>query len=60
MDKTAKNSIIWGIVLIIEAIILKLVKRSDLWFYLALPIIAGFLLTELLVPMPKKTKRNLK
>jgi hypothetical protein len=60
MDKAAKNSIIWGIVLVIEAVILKLVKRSDIWFYIALPIIAGFLLTELVVPMPKKTRRNLK
>lgn len=60
MDRTTKNSIIWGVVLIIEAMILKLVKRSDIWFYIALPIIAGFLLTELVVPMPKKTRRNLK
>jgi len=64
MDKTTKNSLIWGGVLLVEALILKLAKKSDLWFYIALPIIAGFLLTEFVVgiaiPMPKKTKRNLK
>jgi hypothetical protein len=60
MDKTTKNSLIWGGVLLIEAIILKLVKKSDLLFYILLPIIAGFVLTELVIPMPKKTKRNLK
>lgn len=60
MDKTTKNSLVWGGVLLIEAIILKLNKKSGLWFYIALPIIAGFILTELIIPMPKKTKRNLK
>ncbi|KUO68680.1 MAG: hypothetical protein APF77_14850 [Clostridia bacterium BRH_c25] len=60
MDKTAKNSLIWGGVLLVEAIILKLAKKSDVWFYIALPIIAGFVLTELLIPMPAKTKRNLR
>ncbi|HYE84339.1 MAG TPA: hypothetical protein VEG39_19510 [Clostridia bacterium] len=60
MDKTTRNSLIWGGVLIIEAMILKLVKKSDLWFYVALPIIAAFLLTELVLPMPKKSRRNLK
>lgn len=60
MDKTTKNSLIWGGVLLIEAAILRLAKKSDLWFYIALPIIAGFLITELVIPMPKKTKRNLK
>jgi len=60
MDKTTKNSFIWGGVLLIEAIILKLNKKSELWFYITLPIIAGFILTELLIPMPQKTKRNLK
>jgi hypothetical protein len=60
MDKTTKNSLVWGGVLLIEAIILKLIKKSDVWFYIALPIIAGFVITELVIPMPKKTKRNLK
>lgn len=60
MDKTTKNSLIWGGVLIIEAVILKLVKKSEVWLYIALPIIAGFMLTELIIPRPKKTKRNLK
>lgn len=60
MDKTTQNSIIWGGVLLVEAIILRLAKKSDIWFYIALPIIAGFVLTELFVPMPRKTKRNLK
>jgi hypothetical protein len=63
MDKTTKNSIVWGGVLIIEAMILKLVKKSDIWFYIALPIIVGFILTEFVISMPvmpKKTKRNLK
>lgn len=60
MDKTTKNSLVWGCVLLIEAIILKLIKKSDVWFYITLPIIAGFVITELVIPMPKKTKRNLK
>jgi hypothetical protein len=60
MDKTTRNSLVWGGVLLIEAVILKLVKRSELWFYITLPIIAGFLITEFIIPMPKKTKRNLK
>jgi len=60
MDKTRKNTLVWGGVLLIEAVILKLVKRSELWFYITLPIIAGFLITEFIIPMPKKTKRNLK
>ncbi|MGE5630714.1 MAG: hypothetical protein ACM3TR_06390 [Caulobacteraceae bacterium] len=60
MDRTTKNSIVWGAVLLVEALILKLVKKSDVWFYIALPIIAGFVLTEMLIPKPKKTKRNLK
>lgn len=60
MDKTTKNSLIWGGILLIEAVILKLIKKSDIWFYILLPIIAGFVLTEFVIPMPKKTKRNLK
>ncbi len=60
MDKTTRNSLVWGGVLLIEAIILKLIKKSDVWFYITLPIIAGFVLTELVFPMPQKTKRNLK
>ena len=60
MNKTTKNSLVWGGVLLIEAIILKLNKRSEVWFYITLPIIAGFILTELVIPMPKKTKRNLR
>jgi len=60
MDKTTKNSLIWGGVIIIEALILKLAKKSEIWFYITLPIIAGFLLTEIVIPRPKKTKRNLK
>lgn len=59
MDKTTKNSLIWGGVLLIEAVILKLIRKSDVWFYISLPIIAGFALTELLIPMPHKAKRNL-
>ncbi|HYE09462.1 MAG TPA: hypothetical protein VEF53_04730 [Patescibacteria group bacterium] len=60
MDKTTKNTLVWGGVLLIEAIILKLIKKSDVWFYITLPIIAGFVLTELVLPMPKKSTRNLK
>ena len=60
MDKTTKNSLIWGGVLLIEAVILKLAKKSDLWFYISLPIIAGFILAEFFIPTPKKVKRNLK
>ena len=60
MDKTTKKSLIWGGVILVEAFILKLVKKSDLWFYISLPIIAGFLITEFLIVMPQKPKRNLK
>lgn len=60
MDKTTKNSLVWGGVLIVEALILKLVKKSELWFYIMLPIIIGFLLTELILTIPKEKKRNLK
>ncbi len=59
MDRTTRNSLIWGGVLLAEALILKLMKKSEVWFYITLPIIAGFLLAELLLPMPKRTKRNL-
>lgn len=60
MDKTRKNTLVWGGVLLIEAVILKLAKRSEIWFYITLPIIAGFILTEFIFPIPKKTRRNLK
>ncbi|HPL98545.1 MAG TPA: hypothetical protein PLS45_01435 [Bacillota bacterium] len=60
MDKTTKKSLIWGGVILVEAFILRLVKKSDLWFYISLPIIAGFLITEFLIEMPQKPKRNLK
>lgn len=60
MDKTTKDSLVWGGVLIAEALILKLAKKSEIWFYIMLPIIIGFLLTELIIPMPKEKKRNLK
>lgn len=60
MDKTAKNSILWGGILLLEAVILRLKKKSDLLFYISLPIIAGFILTEFVFAPPKKTKRNLK
>lgn len=60
MDKTTENSLVWGGVLIIEAMILRLAKKSEIWFYIMLPIIVGFLLTELILPMPKEKKRNLK
>ena len=60
MDKTTKKSLIWGGVILVEAFILKLVKKSDLWFYISLPIIAGFLITEFLIDIHQKPKRNLK
>lgn len=60
MNRTAKNSLICGGVLIIEAIILKLIKKSEIWLYIAFPIIAGFVLAEIIVSKPQKTKRNLK
>ena len=60
MDKTTRNSLVWGGVLIVEAMILKLAKKSEIWFYIMLPIIAGFLLTELILPIPREKKRNLK
>ena len=60
MDKTTRNSLIWGGVLLIEALILKLKKKSDLLFCISLPLIAGFILTEFIFAPPKKTIRNLK
>ncbi|HWQ29546.1 MAG TPA: hypothetical protein VN549_01040 [Negativicutes bacterium] len=60
MDKTTRNSLVWGGVLIVEAMILRLAKKSEIWFYILLPIIIGFLLTELILPMPREKKRNLK
>lgn len=60
MDKTTRNSMVWGGVLLSEIFILKLAKKSEIWFYVLLPIVIGFLLTELILPMPKEKKRNLK
>lgn len=60
MDKTTRNSLIWGSVLLSEVFILKLAKKSEIWFYVLLPIIIGFLLAEIILPMPKEKKRNLK
>ncbi|MDF2840783.1 MAG: hypothetical protein K0Q99_1555 [Clostridia bacterium] len=48
MNSTSRNSIILAIVLLVEAIILKLAKSMRLWIYIALPIIAGFAAVELL------------
>ena len=48
MNSTSKNSIICVIILLVEAIILKLAKSMRLWIYIALPIIAGFAAIELL------------
>lgn len=48
MSSTSRNSIIWVIVLLIEALILKFAKSMRLWIYIALPIIAGFAAMELL------------
>lgn len=60
MDKTTRNSMVWGGVLLSEIFILKLARKSEIWFYVLLPIIIGFVLTELILPMPKEKKRNLK
>lgn len=60
MNRTAKNSLICGGVLLVEAIILKLIKKSEIWIYIAFPIIAGFVLAEMIIPKPQKSKRNLK
>jgi hypothetical protein len=48
MNSTSKNLIIWAVVLLVEAIILKLAKSMRLWIYIALPITAGFAAIELL------------
>lgn len=55
MNSISRNSIIWAIVLLVEAIILKLAKSMRLWIYIALPIIAGFTAMELL-NQPSKLK----
>jgi|GEM_PF-867911 len=69
MNSTTRNSIILAIVLLIEAIILKLAKSMRLWIYIALPIIAGFAAVELLksnpaikliIPRPAVKKRVLR
>ena len=69
MSSTSKNSIIWAIVLLIEALILTFAKSMRLWIYIALPIIAGFAAMELLgskvqikclTPKVIVRKRNLK
>jgi hypothetical protein len=48
MNSTSRNTIILAIVLLVEAIILKLAKSMRLWIYIALPILAGFAAIELL------------
>lgn len=69
MSSTNENSIIWAIVLLIEALILTFAKSMRLWIYIALPIIAGFAAMELLkrkpitsiiMPRPIPTKRMLR
>lgn len=55
MNSISRNSIIWAIVLLVEATILKLAKSMRLWIYIALPIIAGFTVMELL-NQPSKLK----
>jgi hypothetical protein len=50
MNSISRNSIIWAVVLLVEAIILQLAKSMRLWIYIALPIIAGFAAMELLKP----------
>jgi membrane protein YdbS with pleckstrin-like domain len=52
MNSISKNSIIWVIVLLVEAIILQFAKSMRLWIYVALPIIAGFAAMELLKQKP--------
>lgn len=60
MDRTQRNSLILGIVLLVEAVILKLAKKTNLWFFIALPIILAFVLIEFVLDKPKEKKRNLK
>ncbi|MDF2521554.1 MAG: hypothetical protein K0R84_2182 [Clostridia bacterium] len=60
MDFNRRNSIVWIIVLLVEALILKLAKSIRLWIYIALPIIAGFAFTEFYKPKPPVKKRNLR
>lgn len=69
MNSLQRNSIIWAIVLLVEAIILKLAKSMRLWIYIALPIVAGFAAMELLkqrsavklvIPRPASKKRVLR
>lgn len=60
MDVLKRNSIIWIIVLLVEALILKLAKSMRLWIYIALPIAAGFAAAQFWKPQPTVKKRNLK
>lgn len=60
MDKRKRNSIIWLAVLVIEAIILKFSKKPGIWFFIALPIIIAFALTEFVLDQPRPQKRKLK
>lgn len=60
MDLVKRNSIIWIIVLLVEALILKLAKSMRLWIYIAIPIAAAFAVTQFWKPQPPVKKRNLK
>lgn len=60
MDLMKRNSIIWIVVLLIEALILKFAKSMKLWIYIALPIAAGFAATQFWKPQSPVKKRNLK
>lgn len=60
MSHFKRNSIVWIIVLLVEALILKLAKSMRLWIYIVLPIAAGFAVTQFWKPQPQVKRRNLK
>lgn len=60
MDQTKKNSLIWICVIVIEAIILQLAKSMKLWIYVILPILGGFICSQLIIPKKKQSRRNLR
>lgn len=48
MDITIKRAILWGLVFIMEAVILKWQNASQLWIYVMLPILVAYLISEAL------------
>lgn len=48
MEITIKRSILWGLVFILEAVILKWQNASHLWIYVMVPILIAYFFSEAL------------